>query len=219
MGGLQIHYNDNLITDLVPRKTEALLAYVACNNRPHPREVLANLFWSNRPQNQAAGNLRVALNSLQQKLEPFTIAIDRYTVTVNHQHEVWVDTLAFEALLHDFTQSTGHGDLPATIIIQIEKALSLYHGEFLMGVFIRQAPIFEEWVRVERERLHILALKAIKALALHYAKTRQHLLGINAVERWLHLNLLSEEAHQLLMLLLASEGHRSAVLEHYEHVQ
>lgn len=218
LGGLQIHYNDNLVTDLVSRKAEALLAYVACNNRPYPREILADLFWSNRPQSQAAGNLRVALNSLRQKLEPF-ITIERYTVAVNHQHELWVDTLAFEALLRDFTQWTeSQGDLPATIILQIEKALSLYRGEFLMGVFIRQAPIFEEWVRVERERLHILALKAIKALALHYVKTRQHGLGINAVERWLHFDLLNEEAHQLLMLLLASEGHRSAALEHYERI-
>lgn len=218
LGGLQIQYNDNLVTDLVSRKTEALLAYIACNNRPYPREVLADLFWSNRPQRQATGNLRVALNSLRQKLEPF-ITIERYTVAVNHQHELWVDTLAFEALLRDLTQWTeSQGDLPGAIILQIEKALSLYRGEFLMGVFIRQAPIFEEWVRVERERLHILALKAIKALALHYAKTRQHLLGINAVERWLHFDLLNEEAHQLLMRLLANEGHRSAVLEHYERV-
>lgn len=217
-GGLQIRYNDSLVTELVSRKAEALLVYVACNQRTHPREVLADLFWGHRSQSQATGNLRVALTSLRQKLEPF-ITIERYTVAVNHQHELWVDTLAFEALLRDFTQWTeSQGDLPAPVILQLEKALSLYRGEFLMGVFIRQAPLFEEWVRVERERLHILALKAIKALALHYGKTRQYTLAINAVERWLHFDLLNEEAHQLLMLLLASEGHRSAVLAHYERV-
>lgn len=218
LGGLQIRYNDNPVTDLVSRKAEALLAYVACNNRPYPREILADLFWNNRPQNQATGNLRVVLNSLRKKLEPF-ITIERYTVAVNHQPELWVDTLAFEGLLRDFIQWTeSQGDLSATIIMQIEKALSLYRGEFLMGVFIRQAPLFEEWVRVERERLHILALKAIQALSLHYVKTRQSALGINAVERWLHFDPLNEEAHHLLLLLLASKGHRSALLEHYERV-
>lgn len=218
LGGLQIRYNDSLVTDLVSRKTEALLAYVACHKRPYPREVLADLFWSSRSQRQATGNLRVALNSLRQKLEPF-ITIERYTVAVNHQQTLWVDVLAFEALLSDFTQwSESKGDLPATMIAQMEEALGLYRGEFFMGVFIRQAPIFEEWVRVERERLHILALKAVQALSLHYLKSRQHALGINAVERWLHLDFLNEEAHLILMQLLASEGHRSAVVEHYEHL-
>lgn len=218
LGGLQIRYNDSLVTDLVSRKTEALLAYVACHKRPYPREVLADLFWSSRSQSQAAGNLRVALNSLRQKLEPF-ITIERYTVAVNQQQALWVDTLAFEALLSDFTQwSESKGDLSATLIAQMEEALSLYRGEFFMGVFIRQAPIFEEWVRVERERLHILALKALQALSVHYLKSRQYALGINVVERWLHLDFLNEEAHFILMQLLASEGHRSAVVEHYEHL-
>lgn len=218
LGGLQIRYNDNLVTDLVSRKAEALLVYVASNQRTHRREVLADLFWSQRAQSQATTNLRVALTSLRQKLKPF-LTIDRYTVAINHQQTLWVDTLAFEALLRDFTQQADHqGELATTVVGQIEQALSLYGGEFLLGTFISEAPSFEEWVRVERERLHILALKAVQALSLHYVKTRQSALGINAVERWLHFDPLNEEAHHILMLLLASAGHRSAVIAHYERV-
>jgi predicted ATPase len=98
----------------------------------------------------------------------------------------------------------------------MEQALALYRGEFLEGVFLKDAPQFDEWVRVERERLHIQATKAIQALSLHYLAARQHALGINAVERWLHFDLLNEEAHRTLMLLLVREGHQSAALQHYE---
>jgi predicted ATPase len=86
----------------------------------------------------------------------------------------------------------------------------------LEGIFLKDAPQFDEWVRVERERLHILATKAIQALSLHHLAARQHALGINAVERWLHFDLLNEEAHRTLMLLLVREGHQTAALQHYE---
>lgn len=215
-GGLQIRYNEQWVTDLVSRKVEALLAYVACSQRPYPREVLADLFWGNRLQNRAGGNLRVALNSLREKVGPFIIA-DRYTVAVSQQFDLWVDVLTFEQLLRPFTQwQNGRHELPAPMATAMEQALALYRGEFVEGVFLRDAPLFDDWVRVERERLHILATKAIQALSLHYLATRQHALGINAVERWLHFDLLNEEAHRTLMLLLMREGHYSAALQHYE---
>lgn len=218
LGGLQIRYNDHLVTELVSRKAEALLVYVACNQRPYPREVLADFFWEDRTQSQATGNLRVVLNSLRRILKPF-VTIDRHSVAINRQSHLWVDVLAFEGLLADFVQTTVVGtELPPAVVEQIEAALALYRGEFLAGFFIRQAPLFDEWARIERERFHILATKALQALSLHYLATQQYSLGINAVERWLHLDLLSEEAHRTLMLLLAEDGHRSAALQHYERI-
>ncbi len=215
-GGMQIRYNEQWVTERVSRKVEALLAYVACNQRPYPREVLADLFWGNRLQNRAGGNLRVALNSLREKVGPFIIA-DRHTVAISQQYHLWVDVLTFEQLLRPFAQwQDGRNELPTAMATAMEQALALYRGEFLEGVFLKDAPQFDEWVRVERERLHIQATKAIQALSLHYLAARQHALGINAVERWLHFDLLNEEAHRTLMLLLVREGHQSAALQHYE---
>lgn len=217
-GGLQIRYNQQVVTDLVSRKAEALLAYLACQQRPYPRDVLADIFWENRTQTQAAGNLRVVLNSLRNTVNPF-VTIERHTVAVNRQSDLWVDALAFEQLLGNFAQTmSGQIELPPPIVDQMEKALALYQGEFLTGFFIRQAPQFDEWARIERERLHILAVKTVQLLSLHYLATQQYGLGVNTVERWLHFDLLNEEAHRTLMLLLAREGHRSAALQHYERI-
>jgi DNA-binding SARP family transcriptional activator len=65
--------------------------------------VLADLFWGNRLQNRAGGNLRVALNSLREKVGPF-ITADRHTVAVSQQSNLWVDMLTFEQLLRPFAQ-------------------------------------------------------------------------------------------------------------------
>ena len=217
-GGLQIRYNDQWVTDLVSRKVEALLAYVACQERPYPREVLADLFWGNLLPKRAGGNLRVALNSLRENVGPF-ITADRRTVAISQQSNLWVDLLTFERLLRPFTQwQADRAELPTAMVGDMEQALTLYRGEFLSGFFVREAPLFDEWVRVERERLHILATKVIQALSLHYLATQQHALGINRVERWLHFDLLNEEAHRTLMLLLAREGHHSVAEQHYERV-
>ena len=218
LGGLQIRHNNQPVTELVSRKAEALLAYLACNQRPYPRDVLADFLWAERSQTGAAGNLRVLLNSLRNTVNPFVL-ITRHTVAINLQSDLWVDTLAFERLLADFGYSSqAKGELPVRITEQIEQALTLYRGEFLTGFFIRDAPEFEVWARIERERLHILAINAVQALSLHYLTTRQYALGSNAVERWLHWDLLNEEAHRTLMLLLAQDGHRLAALQHYERI-
>ncbi len=217
LGGLQIRHNGQPVTDLVSRKAEALLAYLACNQRPYPRDVLADFLWAERSQTGAAGNLRVLLNSLRHTVKPFVL-ITRHTVAINPQSEMWVDTLVFERLLVDFYNNRAKGALPTRIVEQIEQALILYRGDFLTGFFIRDAPEFEVWARIERERLHILAINAVQVLALHYLTTRHYALGINAVERWLHWDVLNEEAHRTLMLLLAQDGHRAAALQHYERI-
>ena len=49
---------------LTSRRTEALFVYLLRTGQPQAREVLANLFWDDLPQTQAAGNLRVLIANL-----------------------------------------------------------------------------------------------------------------------------------------------------------
>ena len=43
LGGLSVEKNGEAVAGFASRKAEALLVYLACNPRPHPREVLAEL--------------------------------------------------------------------------------------------------------------------------------------------------------------------------------
>jgi DNA-binding SARP family transcriptional activator len=68
LGGLRIQKGDDVVAGLETRKVEALLVYLAATRRLHPREVLAELFWEERPQRQFLANLRLALTSLRKHL-------------------------------------------------------------------------------------------------------------------------------------------------------
>src|SRR5690349_17037828 len=61
---------------------EALLIYLACQGRPVGRDLLAELLWPERSQQQARTNLRVALHRLRRQLEPY-LHITRYSVALN----------------------------------------------------------------------------------------------------------------------------------------
>ena len=88
LGGLSIEYGDEPVTDLASRKVQALLVFLACNPRAHPREALAELFWEERTQAQAMSNLRVALSSLRKQLGDY-VEITRETVGVKPESGNW----------------------------------------------------------------------------------------------------------------------------------
>ena len=63
LGGVSLALDDLPITDLPSRKAEALLVYLACRQRPVAREVLAELLWDERGQEQGLANLRAQLDN------------------------------------------------------------------------------------------------------------------------------------------------------------
>ncbi len=244
-GGLEVKLDDKPIHTLVSRKAEALLVYLACNPHTHLRDAVANLLWDERSQRQAMGNLRVVINSLRQTVAP-ALAITRQTLGISRTGNVWTDAVEFEQLLRDVVQRQPHSSpeqsgvqsrakrqpsppplsspalsapvppLTAQGVLNLERALELYRGDFLAGFYIRDAQQFEEWARIERERYQILALKAAQGLTIHYLHHEHYAAGIAIAQRWLYWDALNEDAHRLLMLLLLQSGQRTAALEHYE---
>jgi DNA-binding SARP family transcriptional activator len=82
LGGLDIRVGGEPVTGFYSRKVEALLIYLACADRPQPRDVLADLLWDETTQSRAMGNLRVVLHNLREKLGPY-VDITRTTVALN----------------------------------------------------------------------------------------------------------------------------------------
>jgi DNA-binding SARP family transcriptional activator len=67
-GGFQLRCGGKPVSGLASRKAEALLVYLTVTGTPQPREVLADLFWEERPQAQALSNLRTVLSRLRKQL-------------------------------------------------------------------------------------------------------------------------------------------------------
>src|SRR5262249_34884681 len=132
-------------------KSEALVAYLATPaGRAHPRDTLAALLWGDTPEPQARQSLRQALGSLRRLLGQEVVLTQGDTVALDAA-AVEVDVMELEAgLASDSTDG-------------LEHAVTLYTGEFLAGLRVSEEP-FEEWLTVQRERVHELVLEALARL-------------------------------------------------------
>ena len=216
LGGLAILENGRPVRGLASRKAEALLAYLAHTGRPHSREVLADLLWDDRSQAQAMGNLRVLLSSLRKQLGDY-ITITRHEVALNSARICRLDTADLATQVEGVRKAMQEsGCLSPEKAARLAKALALYRGDFLTGFHIRDCLRFEEWTLVEQERLRRLAMEGLQVLAAHYLRVGNYQAGIEQTARLLELDPLYEEAHRLMMLLMARLGRRSAALQQYE---
>jgi DNA-binding SARP family transcriptional activator len=92
------------ITGFESAKVRALLAFLAVeSDRPHARETLAGLLWSQFPNTIALRNLRLALSNLRQAIgdhhaAPPFLLITRDTIQFNTQSDCWLDLTGLQDL-------------------------------------------------------------------------------------------------------------------------
>ncbi|MCB8946286.1 MAG: tetratricopeptide repeat protein [Ardenticatenaceae bacterium] len=206
LGSPQITLHGKAETDLSSAKSLALLYYLALHGRPQSRLALGGLLWPDKSDSEARMNLRQALYQLRQVL-PDYVQASRQDVQLVRTKGLMVDVQLFEAALKPGLA----GDME-----RLQTAVDHYQGDFLHGFFVDDAPDFEEWQLMERERLRSLAIQAMHQLSTSYAQ--QHLVGpgLLLTRRLIDIEPWREESHQLLMRLLAWDGQVSAALAQYE---
>jgi predicted ATPase/DNA-binding SARP family transcriptional activator len=186
------------------RKALALLAYLACNPRPQPRESLAALLWPEHPADKAMAYLRRTLWEINQLLGPDGLTADRQTVELGH--ELWVDVREFDRLM-----SAGLAPSPD----RLAAAVALWQGPFLAGFSLKDAPEFDTWCSTESERLMRQMASALRALVAHHQGGEPDL-AARFAQRWVELEPLEEPAHQALIEALARAGQSGAALRVYD---
>ncbi len=214
-GSPLILFNGLPLDGLSSRTAEALLIYLACQDGPASREFLAEFLWSERTQEQALANLRSILSSLRKNLEAYLL-VTRQTVTFNRTPDFGLDLAEFEAQMQACLHLIHATQLPKDAEIRLEKALSLYRGDFLEGFYLREGRGFEEWVTLTRERFRRLAHTGFRRLVHHYLETHQYLKGIEMARRLIVIDPFDEEARRQIMWLLARHGQRNQALLEYE---
>ncbi|MBX3055816.1 MAG: tetratricopeptide repeat protein [Anaerolineae bacterium] len=201
LGRPEIWVDGRLLAQRLPLKGVALLAYLAATGRPVTREVLAGLLWGETPDAAARASLRVTLNRLPALLRPY-LHLSRDTVGL-HLNRVSADVQVL---------ATAVSGAPA----DWATAVALYRGDFLEGFNLPDAPAFEEWALLERERLRLLVIELLHRLADDALAQQAYTAGIAYARRSLALDNWREEAHRLLMRLLALDGRRSDALAQFE---
>lgn len=204
LGRPQIKVGDQQI-ELKSQKAQALFFYLVMSRQIHSRQSLAGLLWSDLEEAAARRNLRVELLKLRSVVDGY-LETSRDTIGFARKSDYSLDVERFDRCLR------GH----EPTFEELQEAVLLYEGEFLEDFHVRDAPLFEEWVTAERERLSQMARQAILRLVEHYIQQRAYDRGLEWVGQLLKREPWLEEAHQQQMRLLALNGQRSAALAHYE---
>jgi predicted ATPase/DNA-binding SARP family transcriptional activator len=222
LGSFQVILDGEPITEFESDKVRALLAYLAVESgRSHRRESLAGLLWPERPERAARHNLSQALLNLRRAIgdydaTPPFLLITRDTIQLNTNSDYWLDTAPFTALLAA-CEEHPHYRLQACnpCMDRLQQAVVLYRGSFLQGFSLGDSASFEEWSVLERERLHRLAMAALRHLADCHEQRGEIQQALQYAWRQVELDPWREEAHQQLMRLLALNGRRSEALAQY----
>src|SRR5262245_6005151 len=164
LGGLRVGRAGAPLAGLRSRRAPALLVYLAVTGRAHRREALAGLLWGEWPEGAARASLRQALTNLR-RVAGDCLQTGQGTAGLRPA-DVWTDAAAFEALLADPPPGSPASDGAA---YRLAAAVGLYAGDFLAGFGVPDAPAFDDWVAVERERLRHLAVGALRRLAAAHA--------------------------------------------------
>jgi DNA-binding SARP family transcriptional activator len=198
------------------RKVQQLLCYLLLHrDHPHPREVLAGLFWGDNSTEQSKKHLRQTLWQLQSALDRkresssgSLLTVDAGWVDLHSGSDLWLDVAEFEAAYTPVQDIQGF-DLDSEKAHLLERAAQLYHGDLLEGWY-------EDWCLFERERLQNMYLAMLDKLMGYCEANKQYETGIVYGTRILSFDRAREHTHRHLMRLHYMAGNRTGALRQYE---
>ncbi|MGD9100534.1 MAG: BTAD domain-containing putative transcriptional regulator [Anaerolineae bacterium] len=222
LGPLRVTLDGKPATPFEADTARALLAYLATHTEaPQRRETLAGLLWPEQPEPEALANLRQALKRLRGAIgdrdaDPPFLHVSRKSIQFNPASDYWLDVAAFGDAIAA-SQEHRHRCLEAcrSCMRRLAEAIEVYRGDFLAGFSLPSVP-FEEWLLVQRERLHRQTLDALSHLAAYHERRGEWELAGRHARRQVELEPWRESAQRGLMRALALSGERGAALAQYE---
>lgn len=216
------------LTDGLSKKALALLAYLATGpSSTYSRQELAGLLWGELDENRAHYNLRRALWSLRRAINAPDSPHDSYVCYEDDRYRFdpasdhWLDVSAFEEAVNARTPNLAkpylaptHNLSPAAEEV-LTQAVELYRGDFMAGFYLPGCPAYEDWMLLERDRLRLHYLKALRTLVQACAQRRDYAGATSYCQRILAADPTHEAAHRELMLTYFATGNREAALQQY----
>ncbi len=214
--------NGSLLTRFESDNIRALLIFLACESEhPHSRARLAAMFWPDSPESEARNNLRQAIFKLQQTLKnrtanPPYLLVNHQTIQFNLTSPYEFDYLKLQKHLDTFNALAARQKQSETGIQHLVEAARLYAGPFLQTAAWRTSEIFEEWMIIQREKLHRKVFLGLDFLAgwyieqQHWEQAQVYTMQQITLDPWY------ETGHRRMMEILASQGKRSLALHQFE---
>jgi predicted ATPase/DNA-binding SARP family transcriptional activator len=199
-GGVEVNLDGVRVKNFHSKKSIALLVFLALAKKPVPRQKIAAILWEDSSEAQAHNNLRVVLSGIRKAL-PNYVETDRDTLSLSNKQSIWIDVLNFKIFIN---------------ASRIRSALSIYHGEFMQGFFLRDCAEFENWMVSHQEQFHEELLAAIYSRLLQCLEAGSYSEGIYLARHYLTLNPLSERVYFQLVSALVLSGQREAAIIEYD---
>jgi DNA-binding SARP family transcriptional activator len=186
LGGFNLHAGGVRVT--LPECSQRLVTFVALHDRPQPRPVVAGTLWPDKSEARACANLRSALWRARAAAACSPLVVDGPLLRL--APSVSVDTATFE--------SVGW-----SIVAEPSKAVEvdrrLYFRELLPGCY-------DDWVIVERERLALLGLHFLEAIAEGLSAAGRQAEALDTALRLVMADPLRERSQLVLIRVLLDEG-------------
>lgn len=187
-------------------KARALLYYLAATGVAHTRDHLATLLWSESGQSRAYHSLRSSLYHLRKALQ----TIHAEDVLVSEGDALGLNMLSCHSDLIDFHRLLKFGDESS-----LSQAVALYNGPLLQEFSVSDAPMFEDWVRLENLKLNHACLEALQRLTDWMEEQEMWISAIGYLQRAIQLDPFSDAAQQRLMRLYLKNGEAGLALRQY----
>jgi DNA-binding SARP family transcriptional activator len=214
-GGLHIDLDGTGEQKKLTHTTQALLVYLLLfRYKTHSREILANTFWGNYPQERARNCLNTALWRLRGCLDRKGVASGSYLISTpagelgfNPRCDYWLDVEVFEKQIVNL-QSIPQEKIQEADILDLETAIELYSGDLLEGYYY-------DWMLRERERLRCCYLDCLYYLMFFFAAKENIPKAVGYGLDILTNDPLREDVHRHLMRFYLKNGQRCLALRQY----
>jgi TolB-like protein/tetratricopeptide (TPR) repeat protein len=202
LGPFHAQWSDGEPLEVTGKKTQGLLGYLAVESaRPHSREQVASLLWSETGDERARHNLRQALSKIRRSYGPL-IASNGESLSLD------LDLCSVDAV--DFGSLAKSED-----VADLERCMALYRDDLLDGLVLREA-LYDEWLLGAQHQFRRTACDVIERLASTLADLERADEAVAVFNRRIGMDPACEPAHRHLMELFERIGRRSDALRQYQ---
>ena len=202
LGPFDAQWSDGTALEVTGKKTQGLLGYLAVESaRPHSREQVAALLWSETGDERARHNLRQALSKIRRSCGPLIASTG--------------DALALDLDLCSVDARDFDGLARSKDVADLERCMALYRDDLLDGLVLREE-LYDEWLLGAQHQFRRTACDVIERLAVTLADLNRGEEAVDVFNRRIAMDPACEPAHRHLMELLEQNGRRSDALRQYE---
>jgi TolB-like protein/tetratricopeptide (TPR) repeat protein len=202
LGPFDAQWSDGTALAVTGKKIQGLLGYLAVESaRPHSREQVAALLWSETGDERARHNLRQALSKIRRSCGPLIASTG--------------DALALDLDLCSVDARDFDGLARSRDVADLERCMALYRDDLLDGLVLREE-LYDEWLLGAQHQFRRTACDVIERLAVTLADLNRGEEAVDVFNRRIAMDPACEPAHRHLMELLEQIGRRSDALRQYE---